>query len=69
MEGQRELRNFFSINSKNSISDPFWGQNFFQKIRLSRTTTYGFLAPCQNLEKNNNQISRKWPKKWKYRQE
>ena len=28
---------------------------------LSRTTSYGFLAPCQNLEKTNDTIPRKHP--------
>ena len=28
---------------------------------LSRTTSYGFLAPCQNLEKTNDTIPRKRP--------
>ena len=28
---------------------------------LSRTTSYGFLAPCQNLEKTNDALSRKCP--------
>ena len=32
---------------------------FFQKIRLSRVTSDGFLNPCQNLEKTNDPIPRK----------
>ena len=40
----------------------FWGKTFFLKNpALSRTTSYGFLVPCQNLEKNNNAIPRKRP--------
>ena len=31
---------------------------FLHKIRLSRTTSYGFLAPCQKLEKTNDTILR-----------
>ena len=31
------------------------------KIQLSRTTSYGFLASCQNLEKVNDTIQRKCP--------
>ena len=39
---------------------PFLGQKLFSwKIWLSRTTSYGFLAPCQNLEKVNDKIQRK----------
>ena len=30
-------------------------------IFLSRTTSYGFLASCQNLEKTNETIPRKHP--------
>ena len=38
----------------------FWGQKKFSwKIWLSRTTSYGFLAPCQNLEKIDDTIQRK----------
>ena len=29
------------------------------------TTSYGFLAPCQNLEKTNDKIPRKCPEKRK----
>ena len=32
---------------------------FFQKIWLSHTTSYGFLASCQNSEKTNNTNPRK----------
>ena len=40
----------------------FWGQKKFSwKIQLSRTTSYGFLAPCKNLEKVNDTIQRKCP--------
>ena len=40
----------------------FWGRkNLFQKIRLSHTISYGFLAPCQYLEKTNDTIPRKCP--------
>ena len=31
---------------------------------LSRTTSYGFLEPCQNLEKTNDTIPRKYPDRW-----
>ena len=34
-------------------------KRFFWKIRLSRTTSYGFLAPGQNLRKTNDTIPRK----------
>ena len=36
-------------------------KNIFQKIWLSHTTSYGFLAPHQNLEKTNAAIPRKHP--------
>ena len=43
----------------------FFGQNFFfWKIQLSRTS-YGFLAPCQNLVRTNGTIPRKCLDKWK----
>ena len=40
----------------------FLGQNIFfpENLPLSRTTSYGFLEPCQNLEKANN--SKKTPR-------
>ena len=34
---------------------------FLENPALSRTTSYGFLAPCQNLEKVNDTIQRKHP--------
>ena len=34
---------------------------FLEKPALSHTTSYGFLASCQNLEKTNDIISRKCP--------
>ena len=40
---------------------------FFWKIRLSRTTSYGFLASCLNLEKTNDAIPRKRPDRRKGR--
>ena len=38
---------------------------FLENPALSRTTSYGFLAPCQNLEKVNDTIQRKHPDRWK----
>ena len=42
---------------------------FLENPALSRTTSYGFLAPCQNLEKVNNTIQKKHPEetsgRWK----
>ena len=32
---------------------------FLKNLTLSHTTSYGFLAPCQNLEKANDTIQRK----------
>ena len=44
----------------------FLGQkNYFWKNRLPCTTSYGFLAPCQNLEKTNDTIPRKHMDRWK----
>ena len=34
---------------------------FLENPALSCTTSYGFLAPCQNLEKVNDTIQRKCP--------
>ena len=56
----------FSI-FKNPILTHFWptfpvlgANNFFLgNPALSRTTSYGFLASCQNLEKTNDTIPRK----------
>ena len=49
---------------------PIWGggKNFFlENPALSCTTSYGFLASCQNLEKNNDTIPRKHLDRWKDR--
>ena len=42
---------------------PIFGakKNFLENSALSRTTSYGFLAPCQNSEKFNDTIQRKCP--------
>ena len=37
---------------------------FLENPALSRTTSYGFLAPYQNLEKVNDTIQRKRPDRW-----
>ena len=37
-----------------SISPIFWANFFSEKPGSSRTISYGFLAPCQNLEKTRN---------------
>ena len=40
----------------------FWGKNNFpENLAMSCTTSYGFLAPSQNLEKTNDTIPRKQP--------
>ena len=45
-----------------SIFPILGAKNFLlENPALSRTTAYGFLAPCQNLEKNNDAIPRKHP--------
>ena len=45
----------------------FFGQKFFslENPALSRTTSYGFLALRQNLEKTNDTIPRKGPERQK----
>ena len=45
------------------IFSQFLGQNFFlsENPALLRTTSCGFQAPCQNLEKTNYAIPRKRP--------
>ena len=44
----------------------FWGKIFFpENLALSRTTSYGILAPFQNLEKANDIIPTKHPDRWK----
>ena len=43
----------------NFIAEIFFPEN----PALSCTTLYGFLAPCQNLEKINDKIPRKCPNK------
>ena len=57
-----KIKHHFLINSK-IRSWPIFpileAQNFFRKIRLLHTTSHGFLAPCQNLEKTNGTIPRK----------
>ena len=42
------------------FSPNFGAKKFFlENLTLSRTTSYGLLAPCQNLEKANGTIQRK----------
>ena len=38
---------------------------FLENPALSHTTSYGFLASCQNSEKVNDTIQRKCPDRWK----
>ena len=47
---------------------PIFGtQNFLENLALSHTTSYGFLAPCQNLKKVSDTIQRKCPDRQKDR--
>ena len=56
--------NKFSNKLKNPVFSPFWvhfpnfwGKKIFLKNPpLSCTTSYRFLAPCQNLEKTNDKF-------------
>ena len=62
------MTKFFNIFKKPCfwpIFPIFWAKCFFWKIWLSHTTSYGFLASCQNLEKTNDTIPRKCPDRWK----
>ena len=44
----------------------FWGKKVFpENLALSRTTSQGFLATCQNSEKSNDPIPRKPLGRWK----
>ena len=51
----------------NKLKEPcFWpvfgGEKLFpENLALSRTTAYGFLAPCQNLDKTSDTSPRKCP--------
>ena len=69
----------YRIYSKRPVFSPFWvnfpnfwGKFFFWEIWLSHATLYGFLAPCQNLEKTNDTIPTKhldrWKDRWKDKQ-
>ena len=45
----------------------FGAKKFFpENLALSSTTSYRFLAPCQNLEKTNNKIPRKRPERFRH---
>ena len=49
-----------------SIFPNFGAKNLFpENPTLSSTTSYGFLAPCQNSEKTNDTITRKSPNRKK----
>ena len=58
---------------KKPVFDPFlvhfhnFGGSFFflGNLALSHTPSYRFLAPCQNLERTNDTISRKHQNIWK----
>ena len=65
--------NKFSNKLKNPVFGPswvhfpnFWGKKIFlENPALSCTTSYGLLAPCQNLEKVKDTIQRKCPDRWR----
>ena len=65
------MKNFFN-KLKNLVLTHFWSifpilgariffPEFPENLALSCTTSDGFLAPCQNLEKTNDTIPRKCP--------
>ena len=67
------MTKFFNIFKKTLFLAHFWpifpilgAKKFFLENKaLSRTTTYGFLASCQNLEQTNDTIPRKCPDRQK----
>ena len=63
------MTKFFNILKKPCFWPifPNFGTKFYflENPALSRTTSYGFLASCQNLEKTNDTIPRKCPDRWK----
>ena len=62
------MTTFFNIFKKPKKIPIFWVKNvFLENPALSRTTSSGFLASCQNLEKTNNKIPRKCPDRRKDR--
>ena len=54
------MRKFFS-KFKKPCCWPFLAHfpKFLENLALSHTTSYGFLAPCKNLEKPDDAIPRK----------
>ena len=59
---------FQKIKKTMFLATHFLGQkNFLKNPALSRTTSYWFQTPCQNLEKTNNAIPRKRPDRRKVR--
>ena len=65
------MSTFFNIFKKHCLGPMFpifVAKNIFlENPALSRTTLYGFLASCQNLEKTNDTIPRKRPDRRKER--
>ena len=64
---QKKLMTQFSNKFKKLCCWPILGAKkiFLENPALSHTTSYGFLAPCQNLEKVNDTIQRKRLDRWK----
>ena len=62
-----QIQKKLMTQSSNKFKKPFlthfpnvWDKKIFlENLALSCTTSYVFLAPCQNLEKVNNTIQRK----------
>ena len=54
------MTKFFNILKKTPVFGPFLGAKiiFPENPAPSRTTSYKFLAPCQNLARTNDAISR-----------
>ena len=65
----------FSNKFKNPIFGQFWvpfsqllgGMDFLENLDLSCTTSNVLLAPCQNVGKINDTVSRKPLDRWKNR--
>ena len=63
-----KLKNFFALFLAHfGLIFPILGpkRNFHLNPTLSRTTSHGILASCQNIEKINDIIPRKHSDKWK----
>ena len=56
-----KLKNLYLVHFESIFTIFGVKKIFLENITLPRATSYGFLAPCQNLEKVNDTIQRKRP--------